>query len=342
MSFGRNVTVAQGTTGEDFITAAQLGGVWPAALREEQLFTASGIEARDRAIVGSYADGSVDKVLGIVGKRYETTGVESWNGLVKAAELAGAKPTKATAFSRGSIVVGQFEVGEVHGIKNNFVLVDSFDGSTKLAAGTTSVRIVCTNTLAVALRTSGLGSLLHTASLEQRVKVLEVAIKAAILEGTKVSDTYARAAATKLGRDEALKLFDALFPEASEGASKAAKTKAEDARAAARKAAWNPVNNEGSTLATLWNAATFLVDRDESGKARPVRGEGTPEGSMLLGERGKRVNEVLTLIEVVLANGKTETVTASEALEMGVDAKLVGSKVLDEIIESYVHPTAAE
>jgi hypothetical protein len=323
-------------TGVGLIQAAQERGIWPSEVRTERLFTGAGVEAKQRGIVGSYADGSRDKVLGVMSKRYNATEVESWNGLNRAAQLAGAVPRSASAFADGSIIVAQYDVGERHGIKSNFVLADSFNGDTKLSAGTTSVRIACTNTLKVALRT--MFGFRHTATLEENVKILEVAIAETVREGTNTADTYAKARATRLDHVELNKLFDALFPKAKEDAPQVTRTKAANARLAAKRAALLPINNEGPTLATIWNAATYVVDRDERGQVRPVRGDGSPEASMLFGERGKRVNEVLTMIEVILANGQTQTVTASEALEMGVQAQLVGSKVLDEIIESYVHP----
>jgi hypothetical protein len=91
----------------------------------------------------------------------------------------------------------------------------------------------------------------------------------------------------------------------------------------------NRVGEKGN-LATLWNAATYLVDR---------RGDGTKRGnvgleSMLFGTRQARVQEIQTMIEVILADGTIAAVEASKAVEMGVDSKLVGAKILEEMLQN--------
>lgn len=410
------------------IAAGQVSGAWPVAVRFEDLFTAAGIKAGERAVVGSYVYDQ-DAVLGVVGGRYRATTPAEWSDLVRAATLAGAKPTGAFALRDGSRVLATFEVGEANGLRTQFVLVDSFDGSLSLRAGTTSIRVVCANTLRSSLAADGDGmpALRHTASLEERVKVLGESISEAIKTGDRVRDLYEAAKRTVLTRDEAATLFDALFPPAFMLATKRELTKARAMRDEARQAAAMPINNEGPTLATLWNAATYVVDR-EGTSPRPVRGGGSqlvvvidesrnlplsldlnypefpdrcrgvvllfvedvlevlvdrpdvlleevtklslrePDGSaveanldatppvfalveddlgrrgrvesMVLGSRGERVNEVMTLIEVILRDGTVQTVTAPQALELGVDQQLVGRKVLAEIIEAYVPPAA--
>lgn len=93
----------------------------------------------------------------------------------------------------------------------------------------------------------------------------------------------------------------------------------------------DPVNNVGPTLATVWNAATYLVDREVNGTSRKTRG-GSAIDSLLFGSRGDRVSEIQTMIEVILRDGSIQSVPASEALAMGANPSSVGRSVLDEML----------
>jgi hypothetical protein len=318
------------------IDAGERTGAWPVSLDSEKIFTSSGLECPANAIVASYRS-APRKALGVVGDRYRATTPEAWRSLVRAACLAGAKPTGAFALRDGTRVLATFDVGG-NGIRTQLILCDAFDGSMRLTAGTTSVRVVCANTLAAAMRTEGEGmsALRHTVSLESKVKVLEGAIADTIATGEKVRETFARAEKTFLDRDAARAIFDALFPEAPKDASKAAQTKAETLRCEARRAAALPINRVGDergNLATLWNAATYVVDRHADGTERKVRG-GEALDSMLFGQRAARVSQIQTVIELCMRDGTTQAVTASQALDMGADLKQVGAKVLEDILSS--------
>lgn len=318
------------------IGAGERTGAWPVALDSESVKSDSGLVCPDtRAIVANYADAS-RRVVGVVGNRYNATTPDGWRSLVKAACLAGGKPIGAFALRDGSRVLATFDLNGVgtSGIRTQLVVADAFDGSMKLTCGFTSVRVVCANTLAVALKQDGAGmaALRHTASLEEKVKVLAGAIGDSVQQGSRVRDLYARAESTQLDRTQAQAVFDALFPSAAKDASKAAITRAENVRAEARKAATLPVNAAGGgTLATLWNAATWIVDRKADGSARDTR-SGEALDSMLFGPRAERVNEIQTLIEVLLRDGTRELMTASDAIASGVDKQQVGAKILEEIL----------
>jgi hypothetical protein len=315
------------------IAQGERSGAWPTALRTETILTSSGLAAPGKAIVATYA-GHPEACLAVNGDRYRATATTEWRTLVRAAVAAGAKPTGAFALRDGARCLATFEVGQTNGLRTQLVLVDAFDGSLKLTCGFSSVRVVCANTLSTCLSSDGAGMamLRHTASLETKVNVLAESIQLAIASGDKVRDAYHQAEATSLNREQAIGIFDLLFPAAPEGTPAGrAKTLADNMRADARRAMANPVNNVGATLATVWNAATYLVDREADGSARKARG-GDALDSLLFGSRGERVNEIQTIVDVVLRDGSVRSVPATEALDMGVDPKLVGRAFLDEFM----------
>lgn len=312
---------------ESMIEHGYRSNAWPTAVTAEGLTSDSGIKAQHRAIVGSY-ESADPLVLGVVGTRYEATTPEQWGDLVKAAAAAGAQPTGAFALFGGSRVVATFDIGGDDEIRDQLVLADSFDGSSQLMGGLTSIRVVCANTMSAAMRRDGAswGKVRHTASLPERAAALEVAIGEAVKTGQKTRELYAQARETVLHRDDAMAAFDALFPEAPEDAKRTTQTRARKARAEARMAACLPINKVGDkgTLATLWNAATYLVDRKANGKPR---GKNMLD-SMLFGSRGQRVAQIQETIEIILRDGTT--VPAHQAAEQGIK---VGAAVLQSMLE---------
>jgi len=340
-SWHRLETLMAMATADDCIQAGEHSAAWPSGLEYVPLQTVDGLPVPGRrGVVGiyPYADsGLVRRVIGDVGGDFHASTPDGWRSLVRAAVAAGGRPTGAFALRGGSRVVATFEVGQQNGIRTNLALADAFDGSMKLTAGCTAIKVVCANTMAMWLGRDGtaggtVAALRHTASLETRTAVLKDAIGEAIASGETVRATYARAQDRSLNRAEAQAAFDLLFPPAPEDASKAQKTKIDNARADAWRAAALPVNQDGPNLATLWNAATFLVDRTADGKPRPVRGGGDRLDAMMFGTRGERVRDVQTVIEVLLRDGSAIPMTASDAASAGVDLKQVGAKVLEDIL----------
>jgi len=319
---------------DSMIAHGESCGAWPVAIELEELFTGTyGVKAPKKGVTAHYAGKHGSACVGVVGDRYRATTPAEWRDLVRAAAKAGGQPTGAFSLRDGSRVLATFEVGVANGLRTNLLLCDTFDGTANLLAGTTSIRVVCANTLAVSMNQDGRGmaKLQHVSSLEEKVKVLAGSIEKAIETGAKVRSTYEEAVATRLHRDDAEAVFNLLFPPAADDAPARLKTIAENKRNEARAAAANPVNAEGPTLATLWNAATFLVDRKGDGSPREVR-SGDKLDSLLLGDRGERVQEIQTLIEVILRDGTVQTMPAPKALEVGVDPRLVGRAVLDELL----------
>jgi hypothetical protein len=316
---------------DQMIGKGEAAGAWPVGLRFDSLLTAGGLKAPGRGVVAQYAK-HPEQCISVVGDRYRAPTPDEWRMLVRAATAAGARPTGAFSLRDGTRVLATFEVGLSNGIRTQLLFADAFDGSMRLITGTTSVRVVCANTFSAALSSDGEGmaKLLHTASLEQKVNVLAESIGKSIATGEKVRKTYHEAEQLGMSKPDAMKVFDLLFPEAPADAPAGTKTRAENEREAARKAMWLPVNNAGSSLATLWNAATYLVDRNVDGSPKATRSDRLD--SMLFGARGERVQEIQTIVEVVMRDGSIVPMTVSKALDAGVDPKIVGSKILDEML----------
>lgn len=325
------------TDADSMIAHGERCGAWPVDLETGvSLTTPEGLLASVTAIVARYAS-HPSRVVGVVGSRYRATTPEEFRGLIRAITEAGAKPTGAFSLRNGTRVLATFQVGEHDGKRTNLVIADSFDGSMRLMVGFTVIDVVCANTLAAAFAQDGesWAKIRHTASLEDKVAALTETIGEAVQRGTSVAELHERATKTVLKPAAARAAFDALFPPAAEDASQSAKTRAENLRQEARDACALEINKRGQapgTVATLWNAATWLVDRKVSGESRKARG-GDQLDSMLFGSRAKRIAEIQTKVEVLMADGSVQEMTVPEATEAGVDTQQIGSALLSSILE---------
>ena len=328
------------TDADSIILHGERAGSYPVSLSAESLFTQAGLIAGLKALVAKYS-AHPDRIVGTNGSRHRATTPDEWRGLIRAAVAAGAKPTGAFSLCEGSRVLATFDVGDSNGLRTQLVLADSFDGSLRLTAGFTSVRVVCANTLAAAMREdgSGMAQLRHTASLETNVKILQDGIADCVSKGRKVRELFEKASQITLPKEAADKAFDALFPKAPEGASATLVTRLDNERGDAITAARmgiNKVGNTGGNLATLWNAATYLVDRNADGTARDCRGGADRLNSLLFGTRAKRLDEVQgvieRLVEVIRPDGTVETATVQEAIAMGVSPEQ--ASVLDWMLDN--------
>lgn len=288
-------------TAEDLIAAGERTGAWPVAVQLKQL-AVQGFDCEapeEQAVVASYVEHRA-RCVGVVGSRYTATTPESWRSLVMAAEKAGARPTGAFSLRGGRVVIGTFEInGRDNGIATHLLLADAFDGSSKLCVGTTSVRVVCANTLSMAMSSDGAGmaQLRHTSTVNDKVSILADEISRSLAAGEKVRELFKRAQDTELSGARREAAFDALFPVAPEGAAQGIVTRAENARAEARKSTQRAENYVGGNLASLWNAATWLVDRQADGAPKALRAGAESLDSLIFGTRGDRVEEIYATVE---------------------------------------------
>lgn len=289
---------------DEFVQRARDVNAYPIALREESLFTESGLLAAKRAIVASYQN-APDRCVGENGGRYQHLPIADYEATTRALIAAGAVPCNAISLCEGRKTITTFAVGDPDAeIASYLINADSYDGSTMHILGGTSVRTVCANTFAIALRNDGKGmaKLRHTASIEEKTAILRTTIADIVAGNAKVSELYKRASSVQLSQDVAAAAFDALFPSAPENATAKLRTRLDNIRQEARDAAALSINRVGTkgNLATLWNAATFLLDRRADGSARECRGGADAIDSMLFGSRAKRATEVQDVITELL------------------------------------------
>lgn len=323
------------TDAASLIAHGTRSGAIPVSTSYEPLFTASGLKTRRTALIAHYLS-HPDRVVGENGDRYHGLAFDGWCRLVEAACDAGARPSGVFSLDEGRRTVATFEVGPANGLRSYLLLADSYDGSSRLCVGFCTIRVVCANTLAIAMQGNrGLAGLAHTASLGEKIAALIEAIGEAVERGQSVREAYDRAKRTRLTKESVDRVLEALYPTPAPDASENMKSRAEKTRADVAQAARNAVNAEegGETnLATLWNAATFLVDRTAEGHARKVRGDGESLKSMLFGERGQTVTEVQATIEAIMADGTIERLTIPEAQEHGLDSESIGRALLQDML----------
>lgn len=323
---------------ETLIRRGRETGAWPTAVELEAMVTASGLEVPGRAVTATYLDGS-RRCHAAMGDRYRPLAVAEWNETVRAAVAAGARPAGAFALREGGRILATFEIdGGANGIRNYLNLVDSLDGSLAHIAGGSSIRVVCANTLSAATARDGKGmaKLRHTASINTRTEALREAIEEHVKTGGEVARLYGEARQAELSRPEALDLIEQIWPtpdaKLREDKPRTA-TRMLNARKAAARAMNLPENNEGRTVATIWNAATWLVDRDEHGEHRPARGGADSLDSLLFGSRGREVERVREIIQVTLADGTVREVENTSPLAAEAYAAQ-GRALLDSMLAS--------
>lgn len=300
---------------------------WPTVVAEAEMYAVptSGVKRQKyqvpgKAMIAGYDDGTA-RCLSAVGNRYTANTPKDWASLIEAACDAGAKPTGAFSLKGGTRVLATFGIGgEESGISNQLLLCDSFDGSLKLTAGTTSIRVVCANTLHLSLRQDGaeMAGLKHTQSLSSKVETLAGAIKSAIEEGNSVRETYERACDLKLGLKDAQEIVEQVFPTTRDGEKLTGKAlkRAENRQLEVFRSMRFVENNVGENLASVWNALTWVVDRDGDGRARKTRGETDRLDSLLFGTRGKLVQTIEKVIYAYTNDGRLEQVRVQEQVEV--------------------------
>lgn len=339
-SWHRLEKIAEMPDARSMIKLGESTGAWPTELALEPMTTESGLVVPGQCIVADYADGS-RKAHKAVSDGYRYLDPKEWRATIEAAVAAGAKPAGAFALgAQGGKLIATFEIdgsGRGSGAFRNFLnLFDSVDQSTSFGAGGSSIRVVCANTFAAFVGRDGskAARIRHTKSINDRAEMLREAIEGHIEDGNAIAELYEQARGTEIHADEMMGLIAQLFPvPAEDKASKAAITRAQRRQVDAGRAMTLAVNDEGPTVASVWNAATFLVDRDGDGEFRSTRGPADPLESMMFGSRGKRVEEVRqAMVKVLRPDGSEDEVTAPEAASMGVDARQIGRSILGDML----------
>jgi hypothetical protein len=338
-------------TAADLLTAARNKNAWPVSIKKAPLISVDGLTVDGTfGIRASYASGP-DRILAVAGSVW-TDLLEQWEQTIQAACGMGARPLMGYAltdtYGRPSRLLATFDLPDATGVEGSTIKpyllgICGLDGKTVDRWVDTSVDTVCANTLAMAMtedraarKASGKSAttVRHTGKGAAQYAVLRDGITRALQTGRDVASAHAEARETILTGERAREAFDALFQRADEDASDNAKTRAENKRAEARRACALPINrrdNAPGSLQTLWNASTYLIDRDLDGDARSVRGGGDAIASMVTGTRGQRVQEIQEVIYRVLGRDGSEIeMTASEAVDAGA---VSGSDLLASMLD---------
>lgn len=333
-------------TVDDMIASGIACNAMPTRIYEEQAFTASGLAVPRKAIVASYAH-RPDRCVSVAGGKYRALLPAELCDLYRAAGQAGAIPSAIMSLAEGTKTIASFEIASDKRFKTYLNVADSLDGSLACVSGASVTRVVCQNTCNSWLHTDGkrAAKLRHTSGMADKLPMMRRAIQDAIKTGDSVRKLYDAATSVRLTGTAASLAFSALFPEAKQGASRNAVTRAENDRDEARRAARLDINREGGdsgNLATLYNAATFLADREIDGSWRGTRKGSDPLASQMVGSRQSRFAEIeqtiRTIVEVVRADGTIEAQELAEALRMGIDPAQAGAL---DLIASGPDPRAA-
>ena len=340
------------TTARDLMQAAQKKGAWPTSVEKVPLMALDGLALDGTfGVRARYASGP-DRLLSSVGSVWRSL-LEEWEATIEAAVDFGARPLMGFAledcYGRPSRLLATFDLpdaasGTAGGsIKPYLLGICGLDGKTPDRFIDTAIDTVCANTLAMAMSADRVdnkragrksNAIKHTSKGVAEYAALRAGIERALATHQSVAEAHATARETLLRGDAAREAFDLLFPRAPEDASPNAKTRADNRRAEALQAAILPINrrdNAPGSVQTLWNTATFLVDREIDGSARSVRGGGDALAAMVAGTRGARVQEIQQVIYRVLGlDGREIEMTAAEAVDAGA---VSGADLLADMLD---------
>lgn len=363
-SWHRKEEIRQMANAAEMIEAGESLGAWPISVITMDMRTPDGLFVPGRAVVATYRPGSrrnirapkgmeylqADRVShGAMGGRYTPLSPAEWRATIEAAVKAGAKPAGAFSLANGGKMLATFSVpgdnsrmGPNGAIQSYLNLLESMDGSTGYCVGGTDIRTVCRNTMRGWLAQGAHGSIRHTKSIEALAVKIREAMEIHLREGQKMRELYLHAKETKLVQADAQKLFDELFPDASDEmkkdpAKKAAVTKLTNTRNEALAAMKRPENFEGKgSLATLWNGATWAVTHKADGSMQEGKGGAELIDSLLLGSRAKRIQQIeaaiVQRIPVVMRDGSIQQMTAQQAASHGIDNGQIGRALIDDML----------
>lgn len=258
----------------DYRRMLDLSGLSGWDVREEDLILADGTvpewAVSAKAIVATI--GGNDRVLGVTGSRYQIVQNEDAFSFLQSLH-DGARWETAGAIKDGRVVFGSMafdrdfvlDASGVADVVKSYLLVHtSHDGSTGVAYGVTPTRVVCQNTLNVAMgNIKQNGKIRHTMKADERMK--EDA------EMWRTANTYmdafekeASALFAKKVTDAAyFKMVDTLFPAPTED-KKGAQAKWETKRGMFAQA-WQGTPNAGIKN-TAWGAFNALTEANQWGR----------------------------------------------------------------------------
>lgn len=214
-------------------------------------------------------DGGSD-VLAVVGDRYKVVQNEELFAFGDGILDGGAEWESAGSIKNGRVVFGSLVVPRefvldpegANDVTKTYLLVHtSHDGSTAVQANITPVRVVCQNTLNMALRGSKQSfKIRHTATVNGKIDEARRVLGLTFAHMDEFENMARELFETEITKAQFDKLVSDLYPEPEDGASKVAHTRHND-----KTAILDYLYTEGQTNAnitgTAWGALNALTER---------------------------------------------------------------------------------
>jgi len=208
-----------------------------------------------------------DDVLGVVGERYNVFQNEQLFAFADNI-LDGARWETAGSIKNGTVVFGSLAmeretVLDPNGVSdkvNSYLLVHtSHDGSLSVQASVTPVRVVCQNTLNMALRgVKQSYKIRHTQTVEGRVAAAREALGLANKFMDKFDEEMSDLIAREIDEAKFLEIVHALYPKPEQDA-KGSMTKWENKVSLIQDIYYGPTNN--MIAGTAWGALNAMTER---------------------------------------------------------------------------------
>ncbi|HHH30582.1 MAG TPA: DUF932 domain-containing protein [Polyangiaceae bacterium] len=278
-------------------------------------------------------------VLGIVGSRYTPVqNAAKFRFFDAVVESGRATMETAGALGRGEkvwILAKSVTAEVVPGdpVESYLLLAGSHDGTSAISVLPTGVRVVCQNTLGMALRGDAARfTIRHTASASRRLEDAGRMMAESEAAFGETIERWKHLARRKVNPE---KFAKALIPDAPEGTSN---TRRENARAAILDS-YDSAPGANKARGSAWaayNAATHWISHKRT--TRKASQERLACATWLPGGSGTQLRDKAFKIALAMADGSTEYVTAAEAVSMVDDRaameRKVGRELLSEMMAS--------
>jgi len=278
-------------------------------------------------------------VLGVVGKRYTPVqNAEKFRFFDSIVKNGRATMETAGALGRGEkvwILAKSITAEVVPGdpVESYLLLAGSHDGTSAITVLPTGVRVVCQNTLGMALRGNAARfTVRHTASASRKLEDAGRMMAESEAAFGETIERWKHLASRKVNPETFAK---ALVPDAPEGTSNTRRVNARAAILDSYDRAPGARKARGSAWAA-YNAATHWISHKRS--SAKATNERVACATWMPGGSGTQLREKAFKIALEMADGSTEFVTASEAVSMVSDRaameRKVGRNLLSEMLAS--------
>ena len=231
-------------------------------------------------------------VLGIVSKHYKvvqnTEAFKFMDDLLESGEIV--KYESAGSLKGGKVVwvlarmPGDIEITDKDIVQKYVLFTNSHDGSKAIQALPTSVRVVCWNTLNLALeKESKVLSIRHMGNLQSKLKEARTVLGLTDKRFNEFSDRAKALMSTDLSHDEIKDYFNSLYPDREEAKYN---TRRENIRNRLMELVDEPTQTlpgMSGTAWAAWNAVTQYIDHESTvyGQTDDLRAENKMNSTML-------------------------------------------------------------